>query len=403
MTLAPDWSAFDWLIAPLDRAMFLEEVWERRPQAIHRADPGYFCSLVGRADVDTIARTIRVRPVEADQQLQELRVVRFIDGAPQSEPVVADADGSPNLYQLYRSYAAGWSVILASLSERWPPITSLCARLETALHHPMTACLYLTPPEAQGFPAHHDTVDVFIVQVEGTKAWRVYPPTRELPPVDAPLHYLTLSADSAQDVRLDAGDVLYVPRGWIHEARTSAAPSLHVTLGVQVTRWSDLLIDVVTAVAEGDVRLREAAPPGYLHADRGLGDRLRGLLAELAEVDEGTLDRAIDRAAQRFLGAAHSTVGGHFVSLDELPALTLDSQVQIVSALCRVAGDGDGVSLQLPGRRVRYPRSVEPALRHLASGQPSAVDALAGGLSDDAKLVLVRRLVRDGVVRVVPG
>ena len=50
-----------------------------------------------------------MRPVEADQQLQELRVVRFIDGEPQSEPVVADADGSPDLYQLYRSYAAGWT------------------------------------------------------------------------------------------------------------------------------------------------------------------------------------------------------------------------------------------------------------------------------------------------------
>ena len=135
----------------------------------------------------------------------------------------------------------------------------------------------------------------------------------------------------------------------------------------------------------------------------GLGDHLRDLLAELADVDEASLDRAIDRTAQRFLGAAQSTVGGQFVSLAELPELTLDSHVEIVSALCRVADDGDGVSLQLPGRRVRYPRSVEPALRHLASGQPSAVDALPGGLSDDAKLVLVRRLVRDGVVRVVPG
>ena len=186
-------------------------------------------------------------------------MVRFIDGEPQSEPVVADADGSPNLYQLYRAYAAGWSVILASLSERWPPITSLCARLETALHHPMTACLYLTPPEAQGFPAHHDTADVFIVQVEGTKAWRCIRRAASFPRSMPRSTTSPLSADRFQDVRLDAGDVLYVPRGWIHEARTSAAPSLHVTLGVQVTRWSDLLIDVVTAVAEGDVRLREAA------------------------------------------------------------------------------------------------------------------------------------------------
>ena len=403
MTPAPDWTAFDRLIAPLDRETFLEEVWERRPQAIHRADPEYFCSLVGRADVDTIARTIRVRPVQADQRLHELRVVRFVDGEPQSEPVVADADGSPDLYQLYRSYAAGWTVILGSLSGRWPPITSLCARLETALHHPVSAALYLTPPEAQGFPPHHDTHDVFIVQVEGTKAWRLYPPSRELPPVDAPFHHFTPSTDHAQDVRLDAGDVLYVPRGWMHEARTSAAPSLHLTLGVHVIRWSDLVTDVVIAVAEGDVRLRRALPLGYLHADESLGDDLRGLLRELADVDDASLDRAIDRTARRFLGAAQSTAGGQFTSLAELPELTLDRHVQIVSVLCRVASEGDGVSLQLPGRRVRYPGSVEPALRHLASGQPSAVGALSGGLSDDAKLVLVRRLVRDGVVRVVPG
>ena len=157
MTPDPDWTAFDWLIAPLDRATFLEEVWERRPQAIHRADPGYFGSLVGRADVDTIAGMFRVPPLQADQRLQPIRLVRFLDGESTSEPVVADADGSPDLYQLYRAYAAGSTVILGSLGGRWPPITALCAGLEAALHHPVSANLYLTPPDAQGFPRHHDT------------------------------------------------------------------------------------------------------------------------------------------------------------------------------------------------------------------------------------------------------
>ena len=78
---------------------------------------------------------------------------------------------------------------------------------------------------------------------------------------------------------------------------------------------------------------------------------------------------AIDRTAQRFLGVAQSTVGGQFVSLAELPVLTLDSHVaDRHRAVLAVADDGDGVNLQLPGRRVRYPRSVEPALRLLAMG-----------------------------------
>lgn len=36
------------------------------------------------------------------------------------------------------------------------------------------------------------------------------------------------------DLVLDVGDVLYLPRGWIHDARTINAESLHLTLGVQV-------------------------------------------------------------------------------------------------------------------------------------------------------------------------
>ena len=403
MTPIPAWAAFDWLIDPLDRATFLAEVWERRPHAIHRADPGYFCSLVSRADIDTIARTIRVGPVQADQRLQDLRLVHVADGHAQTGTVVAGADGSPDLRQLYHAYAAGSTVILGSLSRYWPPVTALCSGLELALHHVMSANLFLTPPDAQGLPPHHDTQDVFIAQIEGAKAWRLYPPCRDLPLADAPCPDMTPSADGAQDVQLQAGDVLYLPRGWIHEARTSRLGSLHLTLGVQVTRWSDLLADVVTAVAEGDVRLREALPPGYLHADGRLREHLCRLLADLADVDDSSLERAIDRGAQRFLGRAHSAVGGQFTSLVELPELTLDSRVEIVTALCRVVGDGDGVSLQLPGRRVRYPRSVEPAVRHLATAQPSAVGALPGGLSDDAKLVLARRLVVDGVVRLVPG
>ena len=62
--------------------------------------------------------------------------------------------------------------------------------------------------------------------------------------------------------------------------------------------------------------------------------------------------------------------------------------------------DGDGVVIELPGRRVRYPASVGPALEALALGRPLRVAGLPGGLSDDAKLRLARRWIRDGVASV---
>ena len=41
------------------------------------------------------------------------------------------------------------------------------------------ANVYLTPPGTQGFAPHFDDVDVFLLQLEGRKQWRVYKPKDE--------------------------------------------------------------------------------------------------------------------------------------------------------------------------------------------------------------------------------
>ena len=41
------------------------------------------------------------------------------------------------------------------------------------------------------------------------------------------------------DVVLGAGDTMYLPRGWLHQALTSDSDSLHITVGVNIRRWID--------------------------------------------------------------------------------------------------------------------------------------------------------------------
>lgn len=390
------WAAFDRLIAPCDRMTFLAEHWERRPHAVHRDDPTYFADLVTRADVDTIAASLRTTPTVGDQRVQEARLVASRDGQLIYEPVAAGVDGSPDRYQLYRGYATGDTVVLGPLGGRWPPVTALCAGLEAALQHPVWAHLYLTPPDGQGFGPHHDTHDVFVAQVEGRKTWRIGPPTRELPLTDEVSRHSAMTAPVIE-VRLDAGDLLYVPRGWVHEAHAGPNPSLHLTLGVRVVRWADLVVDTVMAAAARDVELRRALPAGHV-SDSSVRDHLRELVAGLATLGDDVLDDAAGRSAHRVLDVAQPTLTGQFASL--ATELELDSTVRIASPLCRVVADVDGVAIELPGRRVRYPASVGLALRELASGHWLTVASLPGGLSDDAKLRLARRWVRDGVASV---
>ena len=106
--------------------------------------------------------------------------------------------------------------------------------------------LYLTPAGAQEFRAHMDGHEVFVLQLDGPKRWEVYKPNYRLPLesriADGELGKAVLSPE------LEPGDLLYIPRGFIHRAHTTDASSLHLTIGVQSWRWVDVLHRAVDAL-----------------------------------------------------------------------------------------------------------------------------------------------------------
>src|SRR6185295_12103641 len=103
-------------------------------------------------------------------------------------------------------------------------------------------------PGAQGFSAHYDTHDVFILQAAGSKHWRLYGSSVQLPLASTPYPYPGPDAGKpSADFVLRAGDVLYIPRGHVHDALTSDSISLHVTLGINVYTWADLFMEALNA------------------------------------------------------------------------------------------------------------------------------------------------------------
>ena len=75
----------------------------------------------------------------------------------------------------------GATVVLQGLHLTRHPLAAYSRELEARLGHPVQANAYLTPRRSQGLPVHHDTHDVFVLQVAGTKRWLVYEPVLELP------------------------------------------------------------------------------------------------------------------------------------------------------------------------------------------------------------------------------
>ncbi len=89
--------------------------------------------------------------------------------------------GVPDVQKIAAEYRAGATVVLPALHRNWSSLRSLCASIEQELDHVVSCQRYLTPGNTSGFTPHYDTHEVLVLQLAGTKHWRIYEPPVELP------------------------------------------------------------------------------------------------------------------------------------------------------------------------------------------------------------------------------
>jgi hypothetical protein len=187
----------------------------------------------------------------------------------------------------------GASVILNSIDSLTPELQAIAGTLEEALGGYVQANLYCSFGGHQAFSSHFDTHDVFAIQTEGEKTWRIYE-GRVAHPIS---HAMIKEPDAdfrrrnqgevAMEVTMGPGDLLYIPRGQYHEALATSAACIHVSFGVVPLRGLDLL-QLLEKHYLADPLFREELPaPGAadgaealtLYLSR-LSDRMTALLRE---------------------------------------------------------------------------------------------------------------------------
>ena len=273
------------LLGSIQLEMFFRDWWEKQPLAVPRNDPTYYDGLFSRRDLDSVIAF--TRPQFRDPEGIQPGVRRgpdVIQGwLPEEEPFTGYY---PDLPDVQRAFAQGKTVLINSMQHRWPPVAAMSRHLEAFFGCPVHTYLLLTPPGAQGLPAHYDAYEIFVLQIDGVKHWRFYGAARELPLAS---DQGTVPRDQlgapTQEVFLQPGDLLYMPRGHVHEAFTSDRASLHLTVGVRIYRWLDLLRQALDGAGAADVRFRQSLPLGLLSTGASLPtmkDRFRELLQLLA-------------------------------------------------------------------------------------------------------------------------
>ena len=365
-----------------DAQTFLAKVWASRVH-LHRADPEDLAGLLSLDDVDQLLtssaiRTPSIRLARDGSVLPESSYTRSATLAGKPLTGLVDARKALALFD------DGATVVFQGLHRYWPPLTRLIAELELELGHPCQANAYLTPPGSQGFAVHSDSHDVFVFQTAGAKQWEVHTP------------------DGVEDVVLEPGLSMYLPTGTPHAARAQETVSLHVTLGINQLTWRGLVERSVRAVLAGVSD--EHLPAGYLDDPAVLADELgRRLAAVGTHIREIDASAAVADEVRRFLTGRSPRLPGGL--RDVLAVRDLDDGTPLrrrPGHPCVLLDRGDRVEVLLGDRSLHVPAWIRPALEEVRARPQLTPADLADRLDEQSRLVLCRRLVREGLLEVVP-
>ncbi len=398
MALARPPAGLTELIAPIALDSFLTDYWEDQVLVVHREQSDFYVGLLTLDDIDAIF---------ANSSLHDgdLRLVAEGQETSITELVPEELEGKINgLELMYARYREGATLNLTFLHERWPPLAALCRALATQLSASVHGNVYLTPRGTRGLTPHHDTHDVFVLQLYGAKAWNIYPTQTRIPLRDH--HYMTPSTGPGEPVQqfvLRQGDLAYLPRGTVHAATAHEDDaSLHLTIGVSPMVWAHVIRTAVERVMVHDERFRFALPPGFAvreELQESAAARLRELLGVLTDEisPAGAVAEMVDRTRQR----RQPVLAGHLLDLEALPSVTLTTRLRRRPDLdWRLTKDDEEVHLEFHGKRIDLPEYVEDEIAYMSKADEFTGADIPGSLDDPGRLVLIQKLLEEGFLTV---
>ncbi|CAJ0946462.1 unnamed protein product [Ranitomeya imitator] len=301
---------FEWLISPVKPDDFFRCIWEKKPALLKRHNSKYYNGFFSTSEFDRILGEDNV------QFGVNLDVTSYTDGVRETH----NPPGRALPMVVWDYYKNGCSLRLLNPQSFSSTVWNVLSVLQELFGSMVGANTYLTPPSTQGFAPHYDDIEAFVVQLEGKKHWRVYNPrsSSEMLPQFSSVNFRDSDlGEPILETILEAGDLLYFPRGFIHQGDCLPdAHSLHITVSsFQRNSWVDLLDKLLPAAlqiaAEDDVQFRQGLPLDYLDymgvQNAELSDPRRGnftdkvqfLIRKLAEY--APVDAAVDQKAKLFL------------------------------------------------------------------------------------------------------
>lgn len=364
--------------ADIDTDRFFEHYWEQRPFLIE--NPSWPQNLL---DISAIEHLVAFR--HYGQNVSMAKTVFECS----SNRAKFESQSSANPDAIVQAWYDGATVIVSQVHHRDTQVALYVQNLTVAFQHEVGANLYFTPPNSQGFNTHVDDHDVFVLQLEGRKEWVIHSSNH------------ASGSNSGKEAfpiefTLKRGQALYIPSGYPHNARSLDEASVHLTIGLYPFKVNDLMGRAIHRFARDHPEIPSSVPPGS-KLDMEWAKKLPCVEPLL----EGRyLDDAFEELRRDFLRRSRPVITRRF---EECPSsIELDTYVRTrFHKLALVETENGRTTLYFPGNFVSGPEVLAPAMEYASDQAQWTPRELPGGLSAQTKLVLARRLAREGYITTV--
>lgn len=397
--MSQSFQEFSRIISPIDTKVFIADYWEQKPLFVSRNAPGFYDDALKTADIDVYFQNQHVSP-------GFLNVMLDGESCPPERWTYTLQKVSNNfterqidLKKLLKLFSQGATIIINSGETAFPSLIGLRRALESELKCFIQANIYITPPNSQGFAAHFDAHNVFILQIHGTKNWNLYET-----PIESPVRATSVESfgyergEPQAAFEMQPGDLLYIPRGLVHCARAEKNASIHITIGPMVRNWSTLLKRLAKQ-ADEDANFRRLLPHG-LNTENEQAD----FAAEFAEHLQKLIARTDFSAVHRadFIEEQRTDNRGRFTDSLQLEQLTADSVV------CRrafldysIERNEEWLIVNFEGEELTLPVFLENSLVKIFDEKPFKINEIEGIPNEAGKTALVKRFIQAGFLTII--
>ncbi len=392
---------FKALLGGVTEEIFFNTYWEKEPLVIERHQPTFYQNLLTWEDLNGLLSTSRFRADECKVS-KSGQIVNSGEYISKFVPRVMEKEVSDyvDTIRLLSLYARGATLVFSQINHRWQPVEHLKQLLEKTFNAALITNLFATKEDAQGFSVHYDSHCVILLQLYGSKKWKLYKA-----PVDLPLksqsfgRLKTRPGEKLADVTLRAGDLLYIPRGVMHEAKTSDQSSLHLTLGIHPVKKIDLLNDLISVISLRDSGFRESLPLNFSSLEGSEKETMvRQLLADVLDQTTGSLVDQIHAAElNRFEGSASFAQLNHLEQIEMSRSLSMESVIKWYTRIPSIQSSKPGIlTLVSNNKFLEFPSLFRPLLEFVQDLEIFQIGNLPSEFSKEDRLYFTTRLIEEG-------